>query len=134
MTTKEYVDYANEYMKKFVASGHCGSEPKFLFKQIYDDDYGCYWEFDPNNWNGCDVLRKFLYDNIIGSAQVINGLLVMYRLRNDTSHFIIFDEEGNFYHVSWYKSRGCTEKIYMNDEPIGIDEYVELCNMLGVTL
>ena len=131
MTVKEYVDYANERIKKFVASGHCGSEPKFLFKQVYDDDY---WEFDPNNWNGCDVLRRFLSDNLTGSAQVINGLLVMYRWIDDTSHFIIFDREGNFYQVSWYKDRGRTEKIYMNDRPIGMDEYVELCNMLGVTL
>lgn len=134
MTTKEYVDYANEYIKKFAVSECPGSEPKFLFKRVYDDDYGCYWEFDPNNWNGCDVLRRFLSDNITRSAQVINSLLVMYRYVDDTNHFIIFDCEGNFYQISWYKDRGCTEKIYMNDRPIVIDEYVELCNMLGVTL
>jgi hypothetical protein len=130
MTVKEYVDYARQYMKEFAASVHRGSEPKFLFKEVYDE---C-WEFDPNNWNGCDVLRRFLSRDVIASAEVINGLLVMYRWIDDTTHFIIFDREGNFYQVSWYKNRGRTEKIYMNDKPIEIDEYVELCNMLGVTL
>lgn len=130
MTVKEYVDYARQYMKELEASGHCGSKPKFLFQEVYDE----YWEFYPDNWNGCDVLRRFLSRDIIASAEVINGLLVMYRRVDNTSHFIIFDSEGNFYQISWYKDSGCTEKIHMNDRRIGMDEYIELCNMLGVTL
>jgi hypothetical protein len=132
ITISEYIEWYKKQKREMLESGSYGSEPKFLFKPLYPDDDPSEWRFDPDNWNGGDILRHYFYDNVYESTN-IDLLEIKYYWINDQTTIFIFSPE-DFYEISWYKNRGRTESIKMNGNPIYIDEYIDLCNKLNVPL
>ena len=131
ITTIDYISWFDNKKKEMIASGRYLSEIKFLFKED-SDEFPEFWEFNTDNWNGGDILRHFLVDHFWEDIN-LDGYEVRYYLINDqTTVFILGDSE--FYEISWYKSRGRTEKINKNGMPIDLEDYLELCNKLGVEL
>ncbi len=131
ITPDEYIYFSTTEMRKMSESGHYKSNPKPLF--IYDD-INDEMVFSPDNWNGCDILRRFFYDEYYpGCSLLIEKFLINYYLIDNTTYIFILDDL-DFYIITWYKSRGKTENIIKNGSPITLDEYIELCNRLNITL
>ena len=131
ITTIDYISWFNNKKKEMIASRRYLSEIKFLFKEDRDE-VSELWEFNTDNWNGGDILRHFLVDHFWEDLN-LDGYEMRYYLINDqTTVFILGDSE--FYEISWYKSRGRTEKINKNGMSIDLEDYLELCNKLGVEL
>lgn len=127
ITSNDYIRWYKNEKKKMLDSGRYRSEPTFLFR--LDD-----WDrpFNPDNWNGGDILRHFLYDNFYEVTQ-IGPFEIKYYIIDDQTTVFIFTPK-NFYEISWYKNRGRTDIIKMNGEPICLDDYIDLCNALNITL
>lgn len=125
ITVNAYIKWYKNEKKKMLDSGRYGSEPIFLFK--LDD-----WDrpFNPDNWNGGDILRHFLYNN---DFAYIGSFEIKYYVVDDQTTIFLF-ASNKWYEISWYKSRGRTDIIKMNGEPICLDDYIKLCNELNITL
>ena len=130
ITSYEYIQWYEKEKKKMLDSGLYGSEPTFLFKPDKYDPTD--WIFNHDNWNGGDILRHFLYDNFYEVTRV-GSFEIKYYIVDDQTTIFIFDS-SNWYEISWYKSRGRTDIIKMNGDPIYLDDYVNLCNNLKVAL
>lgn len=126
ITKQQYIDYADSERKRMTESGCFASTPEFLF--VWDEDLSD-WIVNPNNWNGCDILRRYLYSE----PQSIPGIDIKEYVIDDQTHIFIFTS-GSFYEISWYKCRGKTDYIRKDGEPITMDEYLDICNRLGVKL
>lgn len=130
ITLNEYLNwYENEY-QRMKNDPHFASEPKFLFERTEDDPI--WWEFNPKNWNGGDILRHWLYKN--WQEITIKGEYeIKFYWESDQSTVYILGK-CEWFEVSWYKHRGNTETIKRNGQLISLDEYIEICNKLGVEL
>lgn len=130
ITSNDYIQWYKKEKEKMLDSGRYGSEPTFLFNRIdaESDD----WIFNINNWNGGDILRHFLYDNLYELTRIASFEIKYYVIDDQTTIFIF--TPTNWYEISWYKSRGRTDIIKMNGEPIYLDDYIDLCNELNITL
>lgn len=131
ITTIDYLSWFDNKKKEMIASGRYGSEPDFLFKED-SDEFPERWGFNTNNWNGGDILRRFLIDHFWEDLHLKGYNVTYYLIDNQTTIFMLGDSE--FYEISWYKSRGRTEKINKNGMPIDLEDYLDLCNKLGVEL
>lgn len=127
---------------KCIKNSHMASEIKPLFNED--------GSFNEDNWNsGSDEIRKRL-DKIIIAG---NHLLLNYYKDEDEDAYeetiisstiefcsdqwyfiinIISVDSGLYdsYVITWYKSRGCTEMIAKNGNPITAAEYVDMLNIL----
>lgn len=130
ITINDYLEWYKEKKIDMLNSGNFRSEPKFLFKRLDDDTDE--WIFDPGNWNGGDILRRGLLD-ILYEEKSIGSYEIKYFWHNEQTTFLIF-KDNDWYEISWYKSRGRTDSIKKNGEPIYIGEYIDLCNALNITL
>ena len=126
ITKQQYIDYFTAERERMMKSGYFTSVPEFLFVQ--DEDLSD-WIFNHNNWNGCDILRRYLYNE----PQPIQGIDIKEYRVDDTTYIFIFTS-SSFYEIAWYKSRGKTDYIRKDGETITMDEYLDICNMLGVKL
>jgi hypothetical protein len=130
ITINEYIEWYKKEKREMLDSGHFRSEPKFLFKRLYDDTDE--WIFNPDNWNGGDILRHGLLD--ILDHDKTDGLPeIKYFRHDDQTTFLVF-VKADWYEISWYKSRGRTDHIKKNGEPINLEDYIELCNLLNLPL
>lgn len=130
-TVKDYLDWYAKRKEKMVASGFYKSEPTFLFTKDPDDPDD-YYQFTPDNWNGGDILRKFLLNNWFHDIHTTDYTIKYYWVDDQTTIYIFGENE--WFEISWYKSRGRTERIKHNGQDIYIDDYIRLCNYLGITL
>ena len=129
ITIDNYLAWYRAKKIEMIKSGNFASEPKCLFKL---DDFGEEWIFNPDNWNGGDILRHGLLD-ILYDGKSIESHEIKYFCHDDITTIFIF-KDNDFYEISWYKQRGRTYIIKKNGEPIYLDEYIELCNELNITL
>lgn len=130
ITIDNYLEWYKTKKVDMLNSGHFRSEPKFLFKRFDDDSDE--WFFNPENWNGGDILRGGLLD-ILYEEKSIDSYEIKYFWHDNQTTFLIF-KDNDWYEISWYKSRGRTDTIKKNGEPIYLDDYIELCNALNITL
>lgn len=126
ITKAQYLDYFKSQKKRMLESGFFGSTPEPLFR--YNEDFE-EWLFNAANWNGCDILRRYLYN---GYSQK-SGIEIKEYVISDQTYIFIFTSDS-FYEISWYKSRGKTDYIRKDGYPINLDEYLDICNKLGVKL
>lgn len=131
-TIKDYLEWYAKKKEEMLASGFYKSEPTFLFDKECEEDPEDWYRFNPKNWNGGDILRKFLLNNWFHDIHTTDYTIKYYWVDNQTTIYIFGENE--WFEISWYKSRGCTETIKHNGEYIYIDDYVRLCNCLGITL
>lgn len=136
---ESYLEYAKARIESFKANNPTSSDPKLLFKYVeHEEEY----IFDEDNWNGYDLLRKFLltklYDNGVKLDVTIGNTHVTadccYDM-DDWRGYILLERSTNIYDLytlSWYKHRGKTESIKKNETPITLTDYVMLLNLLGV--
>mgnify|MGYP003300883697 CR=1 FL=1 len=129
ITINDYLEWYKEKKIDMLNSGNFRSEPKPLFIRL--DFYVDEWIFNPDNWNGGDILRHGLL-NILDEGKSIDGYEIKYFWHNGQTTFLIF-KDNDWYEISWYKSRGRTDTIKKNGEPIYLDEYIDLCNELNIT-
>lgn len=129
ITVKDYLEWYENQKMYMILSGNFGSIPRFLFKQIEDTDD---WIFNPDNWNGGDILRHGLLYFIYDGKRIDSYEIKFFRHDDQTTVFIF--SSSDWYEISWYKSRGRTDIIKMNGEPIYLDDYINLCNELNITL
>lgn len=131
---REIYQYKRERAK---ADPRYGDDPAPMF-----DKYGA---FTPDNWaSSQSLIRKFfeyypIYNKTIEIAELdlyYELMLIQYTRHND-QHYIqitlLADADGSescdHYLITWYKSRGRTERIYKNGKLIRIGEYADLCNI-----
>lgn len=112
-----------------------GSDPVSMFDKNGD--------FVTDNWaSGQDLVRKFFEYYPVGNrvidlrnSKICFDLITIHYNWHDDQHYLqitpVNDNLGycDHYFISWYKSRGRTERIYKNGRPIKIEEYAELCNI-----
>lgn len=130
ITIGNYLDWYKTKQIAMINSGNFGSTPTFLFNPLDDDPTE--WVFNPRNWNGGDILRRGLM-KIFDLGESIDGYEIKYFIHSDQTTIFIFTDT-DWYEISWYKSRGRTDSIKKNGDPIYIDEYIDLCNALNITL
>lgn len=118
ITKDQYLSYAAKEIERMKNDVHFASEPKPLF---VDE------KFNKENWNGVDVLRRFLY--FYGYEGCNESIKTFYYL-SDGQHYIFVHNDNDFYIISWYKSRGKTDYIGKNGHLVDLDEYIELVNIL----
>ena len=129
ISCNEYINwYYSKEKPNMLRSGLYGSEPTFLFMDRYGDRY---YEFNRDNWNGGDILRRYLYSNW-GEISVEGFDIKWYHV--DDSWYVFLFTESSFYEISWYKSRGRTDRILKDGCLIDLEDYIELCNELSITL
>lgn len=126
ITINDYIKWYDNEKRKMLDSGHFRSEPTFLFKY---DEYSDEWIFNPDNWNGGDILRRATI-NLNKANEYYE--IKYYRIDDQTTIFIF--SSTSWYEISWYKNRGRTDIIKMNGEPIYLEDYINLCNSLNITL
>lgn len=130
MTAKLFLECAKQHKLKLEAAGLYKSEIKELFlppeDESFIDDF-TYYEFNPENWNAFNPLRKLLYDKW-DEIKIPNYEVRFYIYDNQKYIFIFGDRD--FYEISWYKDRGKTEKINMNGEPINLSDYLDLFTVI----
>lgn len=131
-TIKDYLDWYAKRKEEMVASGFYKSEPTFLFKKDCMEDSDDWYRFDPDNWNGGDILRRWLVEHWTPDLCLADYEIKYYWVDDQTTIYILGEYE--WFEISWYKSRGRTETIMHNGHDIYIDDYVRLCNYLGITL
>lgn len=130
----EYVRWYERQKIEMMDSGVFGSEPTFLFSMTderFADDFD-YWEFNPDNWCGGDILRNFIYDTFYDNINIEGMDIKRYRI--DDSWYVFIFTETSFYQIKWYKSRGNTERIAKDGDLISLKEYIDLCNLFGIKL
>lgn len=146
--------YTIESLQKQFEVGHeeCLKDPRFKdeTKPLFNRD----GSFNRKNWNSnqADIRSRLEKSNIVWpgndlhieythdqedeyapiSITYIHSLITF---NSDQWHIIInvINDEGETYDsyvVTWYKSRGCTEMITKNGNPITIEQYVSLLNDL----
>lgn len=118
ITKEQYLLYVAKEIERMKNDVHYASEPKPLF---IDE------EFNKENWNGVDILRRFLYR--YGYEEQDNFIKTYYYL-SDGQHYLFVHCHDDFYIVSWYKSRGKTDYIGKNGHLVDLEEYIELVNTL----
>lgn len=131
---KEIYNYKYKRVKADPRYGN-GSGPESMFDKNGD--------FTSDNWaSGQDLVRKF-FEYYPVSNKVIDlrdpelhfDLMIIHYKQHDDQHYLqitlVKDDSDccDHYFISWYKSRGRTERIYKNGRPITIAEYVDLCNI-----
>ena len=126
---EEYKRWCDLQKSEKVKSGLYKSPIKLLFAPREPD---LEFVFTPDNWNGGDILRHFLTEHFDENT-LINNLCLYYYLIDDQRTVLILGVDS-WYEISWYKNRGQTEIIRKNGEFITLEEYIELCNKLGVEL
>lgn len=129
ITITEYIEWYENEKKRMLISGQYKSMPTFLFKQMDDSDD---WIFNPDNWNGGDILRHGLLYILYNEKHINSYEIKFFQHDNQTTIFIFTSNE--WYEINWYKSRGRTDIIKKNGETIYLDEYIDLCNALNITL
>ena len=127
ITKKDYIEWYENEKRKMINSGRYKTSPRFLFSHEYDD-----WMFNKFNWNGGDILRNFLIDNL-DELNNIKVLDIKYYYHEDQTTIFMFTSE-KWYEISWYKDRGRTDIIKMNGKPIYLEDYIDLCNLLNINL
>lgn len=132
ITIKDYMDWYAKKKEEMIASGHYASEPTFLFSKEYAEDSDDWYMFNPHNWNGGDILRRWFVKYWTPDLRLADYDIKYYWVDDQTTIYIFGGNE--WFEISWYKSRGRTERIKHNGQDIYIDEYVRLCNYLGITL
>lgn len=113
-----------------------GSDPTPMFNEA--------GEFMTDNWaSGQSLIRAFFefyqLSTVIENHDpeaYFTHILTYYEYHED-QHYVqitlLNDSDAteccDQYFITWYKSRGRTERIYKNGRPIRLAEYVELCNI-----
>lgn len=135
--TKELLEKLYQIRYKKLNKNPDNDLPNKLFHEVKDDyEENVYIVFNKDNWNsGQDLLRYFLlfiYDyNLKNHIIYENKIDIHILFKDDTWTGVIIDRDNNdVYYISWYKSRGRTDKILKNGEPITLDEYLEILNIL----
>lgn len=133
MTVNEYIAWSEKYRSRLIESGYFRSKPEPLFiRDHFDDYYPAYLEFNPDNWNGGDILRKWLVEVWTPDLQLKDYQIKYYWVDDQTTIYILGENE--WFEISWYKNRGRTESIKLNGRYIDLDDYVRLCTYIGITL
>lgn len=127
ITKKDYIEWYENEKRKMINAGRYKSNPRFLFRHEFND-----WIFNKFNWNGGDILRNFLIDNL-DELNNIKVLDIKYYYHEDQTTIFMFASE-KWYEISWYKDRGRTDIIKMNGKPIYLEDYIDLCNLLNINL
>lgn len=126
MTCEEYYALFLKDKERMEATGFYLSPIKFLFNvdnEIAMED----WTFNDNNWNGCDVIRRYLVEHWYEPP--IISKYAIYNYYVDDDWYVIIAGEYHFYIINWYKDRGHTSSIIKDGQPITFGEYIELYNM-----
>lgn len=124
-TEEKFLETYKKFCKKWDETFPTSEKPKPLFKDGV---------FDQDNWNGCDLIRKYLCDYYYeNNADTINGIEIFVVYKNDEWDAVILDyDKHDIYHWRWYKSRGRTSEIMVNSDFITMDKYLYLMNKLGI--
>lgn len=130
ITISDYLKWYDLEYERMMKSGHFASKPVFLFERT--DDTPEYWEFNRDNWNGGDIIRRWLYEHWQEVERVGNYTIKFYWDSDQSTVFLFADNE--WFEFSWYKQRGRTEKIERNGHPIDLGDYIALCNVLRLEL
>lgn len=132
MTVNDYLTWAEKERNRKISSGYYAGTPTPLFvKDSYE--YGPdAWGFNPDNWNGGDILRRWFVDVWKPDILLADYIIRYYRVDNQTTIYILGKNE--WFEISWYKNRGRTESIKRNGQYIDLDDYIRLCNYLGIVL
>ncbi len=146
MITKQILDELRSTQQK----PYFGSQAKEMFVN------GC---FNPENWNGGDgIIRQYCYDieysaNRWEAFEVdwyvedhlhSGDVIVQYAHFEDYNYVTVivrgYDNDNrdsdwyiDQYLIQYYKSRGKTEKVLYNGNPIREDQYIVLLNMIETT-
>ena len=124
LTAEQYIEWYKKDKRRMIESGHYGSEPTFLF---VESEFHETMIFNPENWCGGDILRRYFYlnwDELNVKDWDIKWFIV------DGQSYVFLFHEDHFYELSWYKSRGRTDYVKKDGNPIEIEDYIELCNAL----
>lgn len=130
ITSNDYIRWYENKKKEMLNSSMFGSEPTFLFTRTDDWEYDMV--FNPKNWNGGDILRRGLL-KLLDERRNVEPYEIKYFCIEEQTTIFLF-AATKWYEISWYKNRGCTESIKMNGEPIYLEDYIDLCNSLGISL
>ena len=136
---ERYLEHVKLKIEDFKNNNPTSSEPVMLFKYVdYDEEY----IFNDDNWNGCDLLRKFLLEEVYSKGVKIKKNIGATHLTcdccpedDDWTAYILLEKSVNMYDLytlSWYKRRGRTESILKNGKPISLTDYVNLLNLLKI--
>lgn len=133
ITCKEYFDWYERAKRRMLDSGHYASEPTFLFIDREGITWGTPsdlqdWEFCPENWCGGDIVRNYIYEHL-ETLQLPGYDCRWYHI--DDEWRVFFFSDSHFYEIGWYKSRGRTDFIRKDGNPITMGEYVDLYNALA---
>lgn len=125
ITFKDYYSFYLKNKESLTASNIIlEKEPQFLFE--YDGVHE-EWMFNFDNYNGCDILKNAFYNNKISKHYDYRICKI-----NNTTHIFIFIK-SDVYEIS-YENKEQTHCITKNKKIISVDEYLNLCNMIGVNL
>ena len=126
ITCKQYIEWCKREKERLMSTGLFKSEITPLFKESDEPMYN--WEFNEDNWNGGDIVRRYLYDNLYDIR--IKGY-EFYAYCAEDEWFLFILGRHDFYTVNWYKQRGRTQSITKSGQPITLGEYVELFNLIA---
>lgn len=133
MTVNDYLAWAEKERNRMVTGGHYASAPEPLFiKDTFEPGYPEYWEFNPDNWNGGDILRRWIVNSWEPSIRLADYAVMYYWIDDYTT--VYFLGKNEWFEIRWYKNRGRTESIRYNGRYIDLDDYIRLCNYLGLIL
>ena len=124
LTKETFIQGFKKHKETLEATGCYKSPIRFIFN--LDVNSYQYEEFEEDNWNGYDILRSLLLANWGKQSNLYH--IYYYRICDQTTIFLM--GAHYFYEISWYKSRGQTEKIYRDGMGIDIDDYINLYNYL----
>lgn len=133
MILKGDLSKRHEYMVK-KAKSTLNSVPERLFID---------GNFNKDNWNGGgDVIRQFTnhIEDLYEWRQLYNNIektMVVELICEDeeyTANIVVIKHGINIevgtYSIGWYKHRGKTDKITLNNRLLTEDEYIELLNII----
>lgn len=89
-TIKDYLDWYTKQKDDMLASGFYKSEPTFLFDKEYDDDPDDWYQFTPENWNGGDILRRWLIEHRFHYPQLADYDIKYYWVDDQTTVYIFW--------------------------------------------
>ena len=82
-TEEKFLETYKKFCKKWDETFPTSEKPKPLFKEGV---------FDQDNWNGCDLIRKYLCDYYYeNNADDINGIEIFVVYKNDEWDAVILD-------------------------------------------